>query len=204
MKKDNDWKVLKGLDLAQAGLNPPSRSLTALMPTHCPPGPGRVQEEDILPLSGMVEVRTSSPRPGVKRLRMCLPPWRADLSLKPMGAQGLEGAICDAGEESPTGAGTPGVTITNNGRTMDLSSEVDACSSRLRLSSLEIGSRNSEGGIGHPSPGPPSSVYSPDMRSPFSPLPRNVNGGPLGIGVFPHKGTAEGMSPHPLATTTTG
>lgn len=135
---------------------------------------------------------------------MCLPPWRADLSLKPMGAQGLEGAICDAGEESPTGAGTPGVTITNNGRTMDLSSEVDACSSRLRLSSLEIGSRNSEGGIGHPSPGPPSSVYSPDMRSPFSPLPRNVNGGPLGIGVFPHKGTAEGMSPHPLATTTTG
>jgi len=69
---------------------------------------------------------------------MCLPPRRAELTLKPMEAQGMKGVIFEAGEESPTGAGTPGVTITNNGRTMELSSEVDTCSSRLGLSSLNL------------------------------------------------------------------
>jgi len=64
---------------------------------------------------------------------MCLPPRRAEVTLKLMEAQGLEGVISDAGEESPTGAGTPGISITHEGNTTDLAREVDAPSSRLTV-----------------------------------------------------------------------
>ncbi|MCJ1245083.1 hypothetical protein MMC30_002284 [Trapelia coarctata] len=115
--------------------------------------------------------------------------------LNPVEAQGVVGVICIADDESPTASETPGISITHDGRTTDLSNEVDTSSSRLDLSSLKPIPAKLRLEVGNPSPGPASSIYSSEW--PRTPLPRSENGG------APQVGIAEGMSPHPLAATIT-
>ena len=126
--------------------------------------------------------------PSPKRVEFCKPPSSVRV------AQGMTGVICDARDESPTGPGTPQLTIQQYGHTKNLSSEMNPCSSHLRLSSLHLTPRNPESGQGNTSPGPPSSIYSPDPRSPFSPMPKIRGLGLSGV---------QGMPSHPLASSTT-